>query len=79
VILVDLTGPHTLPVHDPAATLVHSARSSDVGTTVVDGKVLMRDRRLLTLDVPAVAAELALELPALTRRGEGRRIQDYDT
>jgi 5-methylthioadenosine/S-adenosylhomocysteine deaminase len=39
----------------------------------------MRDRRLLTLDVPAVAAELALELPALTRRGEGRRIQDYDT
>lgn len=79
LILVDLTGPHTLPVHDLAATLVHSARSSDVRTTVVDGKVLMRDRRLLTLDVPAVAAELARELPALVRRRDGRRIQDYTT
>ncbi|MEU0083787.1 amidohydrolase [Streptomyces sp. NPDC006274] len=79
LILVDLTGPHTLPVHDLAATLVHSARSSDVRTTVVDGKVLMRDRRLLTLDVPSVAAELARELPALVRRRDGRRIQDYNT
>jgi 5-methylthioadenosine/S-adenosylhomocysteine deaminase len=79
LILVDLTGPHTLPVHDLAATLVHSARSSDVRTTVVDGKVLMRDRRLLTLDAPAVAAELARELPALVRRRDGRRIQDYNT
>lgn len=78
VILVDLTGPHTRPVHDVAATLVHSARSSDVRTTVVDGKVLMRDRRLLTLDVPAIAAELDRELPALIRRRDGRRIQEYD-
>ncbi|MFH8928004.1 amidohydrolase [Streptomyces pristinaespiralis] len=78
VILVDLTGPHTQPLHDLAATLVHSARSSDVRTTIVDGRVLMRDRRLLTLDVPAITAELARELPALTRRRHGRRIQEYD-
>ena len=52
IILVDLTGPHTQPVHDLAATLVHSARSSDVRTTIVDGRVLMRDRELLTIDVP---------------------------
>ncbi|MEG3626132.1 amidohydrolase [Streptomyces poriticola] len=79
IVLVDLTGPHTQPVHDLAATLVHSARSSDVRTTIVDGRVLMRDRQLLTLDVPAVVRELGERLPALTDRSHGRRIQAYDT
>ncbi|MDI3423305.1 amidohydrolase [Streptomyces luteolus] len=77
LILVDLSGPHTRPVHDLAATLVHSARSADVTTTIVDGKVLMRDRELLTLDVPRIAAQLEERLPELTRRAPGRRIQDY--
>ncbi|PZT69750.1 amidohydrolase [Streptomyces sp. SW4] len=77
LVLVDLTGPHTQPVHDLAATLVHSARSCDVRTTVVDGRVLMRDRELLTLDVPAVVRELDERLPALTDRSHGRRIQEY--
>ncbi|MFH0520459.1 amidohydrolase [Streptomyces sp. M41] len=79
IVLVDLTGPHTQPVHDLAATLVHSARAGDVRTTVVDGRVLMRDRELLTIDVPAVVAELGERLPALLDRGHGKRIQEYDT
>ncbi|MGZ3114915.1 amidohydrolase [Streptomyces sp. H62] len=79
LVLVDLTGPHTQAVHDLAATLVHSARSADVRTTIVDGRVLMRDRELLTLDVRAVVRELGERLPALTDRGHGRRIQAYDT
>jgi 5-methylthioadenosine/S-adenosylhomocysteine deaminase len=79
VVLVDLTGPHTQPIHDLAATLVHSARAADVRTTIVDGRVLMRDRVLLTLDVQAVVHELADRLPALTARDHGRRIQEYDT
>ncbi|MFD9220771.1 amidohydrolase [Streptomyces sp. NPDC060064] len=78
LILVDLTGPHTQPLHDIAATLVHSARSGDVRTTVVDGRILMRDRQLLTLDVPGITAELTEQLPELTERRQGRRIQDYD-
>ncbi|GAA2288745.1 amidohydrolase [Streptomyces kunmingensis] len=78
LVLVDLSGPHTQPVHDLAATLVHSARSGDVRTTVVDGRVLMRDRRLTTIDVPSVAGELSELLPALVDRGHGKRIQEYD-
>jgi 5-methylthioadenosine/S-adenosylhomocysteine deaminase len=79
IILVDLTGPHTQPIHDLAATLVHSARSSDVRTTIVDGRVLMRDRKLLTIDVPAVVDEMGERMPALLDRSHGRRIQDYET
>ncbi|MFS8203107.1 amidohydrolase [Streptomyces sp. CWNU-52B] len=79
IILVDLTGPHTQPVHDLAATLVHSARAGDVRTTIVDGRILMRDRELLTLDVPAVVREMNERMPALVDRGHGKRIQDYDT
>jgi 5-methylthioadenosine/S-adenosylhomocysteine deaminase len=79
IILVDLTGPHTQPVHDLAATLVHSARSSDVRTTIVDGRILMRDGELLTIDVPAVVGELGERMPALLDRSHGKRIQEYDT
>lgn len=79
LVLVDLTGPHTQPVHDLAATLVHSARSSDVRTTIVDGRVLMRDRELLTIDVPGVVRELGERMPALLDRSHGGRIQEYDT
>jgi 5-methylthioadenosine/S-adenosylhomocysteine deaminase len=79
IVLVDLTGPHTQPVHDLAAALVHSARSADVSTTIVDGRILMRDRELLTIDVPAVVGELGGRMPALLDRSHGRRIQEYDT
>ncbi|WP_328746499.1 amidohydrolase [Streptomyces sp. NBC_00285] len=79
IILVDLTGPHTQPVHDLAATLVHSARSCDVRTTIVDGRVLMRDRELLTIDVAAVVRELGERMPALLDLSHGRRIQNYKT
>jgi 5-methylthioadenosine/S-adenosylhomocysteine deaminase len=79
IILVDLTGAHTQPIHDLAATLVHSARSSDVRTTIVDGRILMRDRELLTMDVPAVVREMGERMPALLDRSHGKRIQDYNT
>lgn len=78
LVLVDMTGPHTQPVHDLAATLVHSARSGDVRTTVVAGRILMRDRELLTLDVPHLVGELSGLLPELVDRSHGRRIQEYE-
>jgi len=61
IILVDYH-PYTpmtegnLPWH-----IVFGFEASMVTTTIVDGNILMRDRQLLTLDEPAIAAE-ALEL-----------------
>ena len=57
VILVDVSGFHCQPLHDLAATLVYCVQASDVRTTIVDGKVLMRDRRLTTIDREALLTE----------------------
>jgi cytosine/adenosine deaminase-related metal-dependent hydrolase len=79
VILVDVSGFHCQPTHDLAATLVYSVQPSDVLTTIVDGKVLMRDRRLLTIDRDALLTEFRERATALTDRSHGRTIQGYTT
>jgi cytosine/adenosine deaminase-related metal-dependent hydrolase len=58
---VALDRPHTLPVHDPCAAVVHAARGSDVVLTVVGGRTLYRDGRHLTLDVPALRQRIEAE------------------
>ncbi len=40
---VALDRPHTVPVHDPIAAIVHSTRATDVVLTVVGGRTLFRD------------------------------------
>ncbi len=77
LILVDTTGFHCQPLHDLAAALVYSVRASDVRTTIVDGRVLMRDRTLLTIDRDALLAEFRERAKEITDRSHGRTIQDY--
>jgi 5-methylthioadenosine/S-adenosylhomocysteine deaminase len=45
------------PLYDPVSHLVYVTRGDDVRSTIVNGKVLMRDRTLRTLDRAAVIAE----------------------
>lgn len=58
LIVLDLNGPHLRPRHDPWSTLAYAAHSADVRDTVVDGRVLMRNRTLTTLDEAAALADL---------------------
>ena len=58
--MVDLSGAHLTPEHDLVSHLAYAARGSDVRHTVCDGKVLLRDGELLTLD-PATAKREAEE------------------
>jgi 5-methylthioadenosine/S-adenosylhomocysteine deaminase len=55
-ILVDLADPRFAPGNDLARHLAYAGRAADVTTTVVDGEVLMEDRRLTRLDTAAIAA-----------------------
>ncbi|MEI8238815.1 MAG: amidohydrolase [Actinomycetota bacterium] len=77
VILVDVSGFHCQPLHDLAAALVYSLQPTDVRTTIVDGKVLMRDRQLLTIDRDSLLRSFREIAGHITDRTHGRTIQDY--
>ncbi len=57
LILVDLDKPHFAPWNNSISDLVYSAQGSDVKTTIVNGKLLMKDYEVLTLDVERIMAE----------------------
>ncbi len=50
IILVDLTQPHAWPNFNAYSLITYSLRGSDVDTVMVDGRILMEDRRLTTLN-----------------------------
>ncbi|GAB6930431.1 amidohydrolase [Paenibacillus sp. JCM 10914] len=50
VILIDCRKPHLQPIHSIQSLLAYSANGGDVDTTIVNGKILMRHRHLLTMD-----------------------------
>ncbi len=49
-ILLKNDAPHLIPCYDPIANLVYSAQASDVNTVIIDGKIIMQDRVIKTID-----------------------------
>ena len=54
VIVVSMSAARQTPMYDPVSHLVYVTRGGDVRTTIVNGRVVMRDRRVLTLNEGAV-------------------------
>jgi 5-methylthioadenosine/S-adenosylhomocysteine deaminase len=57
VITVSLGAARQTPLYDVLSHLVYTTRGDDVRTTIVNGRVLMRDRKVLTLNEAAVLGE----------------------
>ena len=57
LIILNIDQLHTTPRPDLVSTIVYAAVAGDVETVVIDGRVVMRGRELLTLDEGAVIAE----------------------
>jgi len=57
LIQVEFGDVHHVPTYDVVSHLVYVNDEQDVSSVVVDGKVLMRDREMLTIDTERVAAE----------------------
>jgi len=55
--LINLDHPHTTPRPDPVSTIVYAAEAGDVETVIIDGRIVMRDGSLTTLDERAVIRE----------------------
>ena len=56
VIAVDVAGLHAVPAQNPWSQIAYAARAPDVRHVAVDGRVVVRDRALLTLDVEKIRA-----------------------
>jgi 5-methylthioadenosine/S-adenosylhomocysteine deaminase len=71
--VVDVSGLHAAPAaEDVLAPLVHSARASDVTHVFIDGKPVLRDGVLTTLDAPAVLASASANVERILRRRRKR-------
>ena len=57
LLVVSMSSARQTPMYDPVSHLVYVTRGDDVRATIVNGKVLMRDRRVLTLDSRQILAE----------------------
>ena len=79
IVALDVSAPHATPrfrlsPNNVYSHLVYAAKSTDVRHVWVNGRQLLRDRELLTLDLPAVrsrAIELAERINAFMQEREG--------
>jgi 5-methylthioadenosine/S-adenosylhomocysteine deaminase len=68
----------SIPVHDPVSTLVYSSGQVNVRTTIVGGRVVLDDRRIVGVDEDAILreaqtlAEQLSELAGTRSRLQGR-------
>jgi 5-methylthioadenosine/S-adenosylhomocysteine deaminase len=57
IILISLDEPNAVPIYDIYAQLAYALKGSDVETVVIGGRIVMRDRKLLTLNEPEILAK----------------------
>jgi 5-methylthioadenosine/S-adenosylhomocysteine deaminase len=68
LILMDITGPHMGPTHNLLNTVTESANARDIVDSIIDGKVVMKNRELLTIDEEKVMAECVQRHAAIRKR-----------
>ena len=56
LVIVNRDSLNQIPFYNIYSDLVYATKASDVGTVIINGKIVMRDRRLLTLDEVAIKA-----------------------
>ena len=57
LVVVSMAAPRQTPLYDPVSHLVYTTRGDDVRMTIVHGRILMRDGRVLTLDETMILEE----------------------
>lgn len=58
IILLNRDKPHLTPLYNPFSHMVYAATGQDVTTSIIHGKIVMKDRRLVTLDLAHVIEEV---------------------
>jgi len=56
IIVVDIDKPHLTPIYNPFSHLVYAAKGNDVTHVIINGRLVMEERKLLTLDLEEITA-----------------------
>lgn len=59
MVVVDLQKPHLQPIHDVMSNLVYCGKAADVETVVIDGRIVVENRRIEGLDLPQLYHDAA--------------------
>lgn len=68
VILIDTQQPHLYPTQKPMSTLLDCTSGRDVTDSIIDGKIVMKDREVLTLDEERILYESKIHMDEIIRR-----------
>lgn len=70
-IVLDLNQPHLTPMYHPVSHLVYAARGGDVLHSVINGRLVMHNRQILTLDEASIVASITGIADSLGRLRNG--------
>ncbi|MFN4132937.1 MAG: amidohydrolase family protein [Candidatus Hadarchaeales archaeon] len=73
IILINLKKPHLTPAHNIISDLVYSAHGDDVDTVIVDGRIIMKERKVLTLDEEEVLQKAQKAAEEMVSEHEGEK------
>jgi 5-methylthioadenosine/S-adenosylhomocysteine deaminase len=58
VIIVDTDKPHLVPMYNPVSHMIYTAQGSDIRDVIVAGRILVRNKNLLTIDLEDILERL---------------------
>ena len=73
IVFLDLDAPTLIPLNDPVNQLVMAEDGTSVHSVMIGGRWVVRNRKLLTVDLPRLAAQAASARVAMEERNAGRR------
>ena len=68
LIMLNLDQAHMQPMHDLMANIVYSAQAADVDTVIINGQLIMENRKILTFDEQQVLDQAEKHARELARR-----------
>lgn len=67
IILIDTKKPHLQPVHNIESLLAYSVNGADVDTTIVNGKILMKNRQMQSIDEEEVLRQVTSRINRIVK------------
>ncbi len=79
IIVVDTDKPHLTPIYNPYSVLVYAAVGSDVRHSIINGRLVMEDRMLKTLDLEKILEKAVQKARGVRNRLEGKGREAFFT